>query len=101
VISAILALTSNYGIVNIKLVTKKIVELATLMRSPTNEELIHCIENHEMVMEYSKKRIKLDLFNESYLHKKAMLVIQKWFRARCARKYYERVKQIEQKLYFI
>lgn len=101
IISAIVNLANDYGIVNIKLVTKNIVDLATLMRSPTNQELIHCIENHEMVMEYSKKRIKSDLFSESYLHRKALLIIQKWFRARCARKYYEKVKMIEQRLFFI
>ena len=75
VISAIISLTNDYGIVNIQLVTKNIVELATLMRSPSKQELISCIENHEMVMEYSKRRIKPDLFNESFLQRKALLII--------------------------
>lgn len=64
----------EYGITSIKLLTHKIVNLATFMREPTRHELSECIENYEMVIEYSKKRVKDD-FKLANIKNKAATVI--------------------------
>ena len=66
----------EYGITNIKLLTNKIIKLATFMREATRQELSECIENYEMVIEYSKKRVKDDI-KMANIQSKAATVIQK------------------------
>lgn len=76
VIQAVMRVMKEYGISNIKLLTTKIIRLATFMREPTREELSECIENYEMVIEYSKKRVKDDI-KMANIQSKAAIMIQK------------------------
>jgi hypothetical protein len=62
------------GLTSVKLMTARIAELATYMREPTSEELSQCIENYDMVIEYSKKRFKDD-FKVATLQLKASTLI--------------------------
>jgi hypothetical protein len=70
----VLSLMKEYGITNIKLLTSKIIKLATFMREPTKQELSECIENYEMVIEYSKKRVKDDIKLANIQSKAAIMI---------------------------
>ena len=74
VIQMVLSLMKEYGITNIKLLTSKIIKLATFMREPTKQELSECIENYEMVIEYSKKRVKDDIKLANIQSKAAIMI---------------------------
>lgn len=93
----ILKLMKEYKITNIKLLTSKIIKLATYMREPTKQELNECIENFEMVIEYSKKRNRDDL-NYDTQRIKAAIRIQKFFRSWASRRYLEKLLITKQKL---
>ena len=97
VLDKLVEVLGKLGITNVKLLTSKVVALSDFMREPTRQELVQCVENYEMVLEYSKKRPK-DHLKMIQIQNEAALVVQKFYRKFLAVRYLKKLMVTKTKL---
>lgn len=69
----------SMGIMNVQVVTSKVIRISSLMREPTKSELTDCVDNFQMVLEASKTK-KRDRIKKNSLQEKAAKIIQKAYK---------------------
>lgn len=63
------------GIMNVQIVTSRVIGISSLMREPSKKELTDCVDNFQMVLEASKTR-KRDKMKRGRIEEKAARLIQ-------------------------